>query len=114
MFIVWRGYGIVVPLVVVAAFFLLIIISESLGLPATLMFVLNGLLPGAFLWWFGRKVNDPSKDQLLQDVQTGEMVRLTKRHDFFWIKIEHWAIVLLVAAAIVAVLGGFEAFRALS
>ncbi len=107
MFLVWRGYGILVPIVVIVAFFALVLINQSLGLPDALIIFLTGLLPGAFLWWFGRKVNDPSKDRIVQDVATGEMVRLKSRHDFFWIKIEHWAVVLVVAALVIAVVNLF-------
>ncbi len=87
MFIVWRGYGILVPISVVVAFFALVLANEPLGLPSSLIFVLNGLIPGAFLWWLGRKVNNANNDKLVQDVETGEMLRLKTRHDFFWIKI---------------------------
>lgn len=72
---------------VAVAFFVTVLIVDPLGVPASLGFGLSGLISAAVLWWFGRKVHDPSKDKLLEDLETGEMVRLKSCHDFFGSKL---------------------------
>ncbi len=73
MFIVWRGYGILVPIVTAVAFFLTVILADTLTLPTDYLMLIAGVVAGGFLWWFGRKVNDPAKDQLLRNEATGEL-----------------------------------------
>lgn len=102
MFIVWRSYGILVPIVTVVAFFVTVILADTLNLPTDYLMLFAGVVAGGFLWWFGRKVNYPAKDQLLRNEATGELVRLRDRHDFFWIKIEYWAVPLVLFALVIA------------
>ncbi len=110
MFIVWRGYGILVPIVAVVAFFLAVILGDTLTLPTDYLMLIAGLLAGGFLWWFGRKVNDPSKDRLVRDEQSGEQLRLSSRHDFFWVKIEYWAVILVLFGLVIAGSAALESF----
>ena len=110
MFIVWRGCGILVPLVAVVVFFVTVIIGDSVAIPTDYLFLPAGLLAGGFLWWFGRKVNDPAKDRVVRDEATGERLRLRTRHDFFWIRIEYWAVLLVLFALVIAGSAVLESF----
>jgi hypothetical protein len=54
------------------------------------------LLSGAALWFLGRKLNDPAKDRILFDPQTGEEVRSARRHTLFWIRMEYWGVLVVI------------------
>jgi hypothetical protein len=54
------------------------------------------LLSGAALWFLGRKLNDPAKDRILFDPQTGEEVRSARRHTLFWLRMEYWGVLVVI------------------
>lgn len=99
MILIWRGYGFLVPVLAVTGFVAFILLNEKLH-PAhpVMIFALCGGIAVLF-WRVGKTMNHPDRDRLLLDPRTGQHVRLTSRHDFFWIKLEHWA----AAPAVLAV-----------
>lgn len=88
MILIWRGYGFLVPALAVAGFMAYILLNEKLHFahPVVIAALCGGI--GALYWTLGRRLNDPARDRLLLG---GQHVRLTQRHDFFWIKLEYWA-----------------------
>ncbi|WBV42209.1 hypothetical protein [Pseudoroseomonas cervicalis] len=112
--LIWRGWGIlVVPIVLLAG--IAAIAVQDLVLPrsqlATLACMAGGLALAAWLvWWSGRKLNGAPVRNLV-DVQTGERIRLRPRHDLFFIRMEYWAVPLLLMAALILVLGVYAAIN---
>ncbi|MDQ1078507.1 hypothetical protein [Pseudoroseomonas cervicalis] len=110
--LIWRGWGILVlPIVLLGG--IAAIAVQDLVLPrsttATLACMAGGLLLSAWLvWWSGRKLNGAPGRELI-DAQTGERIRLRPRHDLFFIRMEYWAVPLLLAALAIVVLGAYAA-----
>lgn len=60
---------------------------------------------GYGLWHLDRRLGeDPGR--VLVDPATGEQVRLVNKHDFFWLPLGFWGVVLGVLGAALAVLPG--------
>lgn len=110
--LIWRGWGILVlPIVMLCG--IASILVQDLVLPrselATLACLAAGLLLSAWLvWWSGRKLNGAPGRELI-DAQTGERIQLRRRHDLFFIRMEYWAVPLLVAAVLIVALGLYAA-----
>ena len=104
--VVWRGWGIVVPIIIILCANAVQAAVESLGGPeywrthsfpaATAL-----LVAGALIWAFDLYLfrNPP---RVLRDEQTGERLMLVPRHDLFFVRMRWWG--LICAGAGVAVL----------
>jgi len=88
--IIWKGFGILVPAIMFAAFVLAIPVSDTLG---KYSLAISQLLAAGAIWWTGRTLNG-KPGRLLQDPQTGEMVELKSTHSLFFIKMEYWAVLV--------------------
>lgn len=102
MFIVWSGLGFFVPIV---GFICLLLDARipnswphSVQIVAGIVVAFAG---GYGLWQWGRMLNG-QPGRVLVDPQTGEQVRLVKKHDLFWIPVQYWGIVLAVLGVIIA------------
>jgi hypothetical protein len=54
------------------------------------------IVSAAGIWFAGKALNDPAKARILIDPQSGQQVRVQKTHTLFWIKMEWWAIVVVI------------------
>ena len=99
MFMVWTGWGILVPVLTVAVFFAAMSSLESLQLVEAYESFWVSLwftALAAALFFLGRKLNDSSNDKVLVDPETGEQHLHKIRHTFFWIPIQWWSAVVAV------------------
>jgi hypothetical protein len=99
MLVVWRGFGWLVPVIVVAALILTQLSVDAVhgegfytanAWPKTVAFVAAAIcvgLLGLFLNYMKR--------QVLVDDETGEAVGKAPAHSLFFIPVEYWAIVIL-------------------
>ena len=99
--IIWRGLGFLVAIIGFVCLVLSEALTESIfnddryyqnhGWPATAGFA----LAAGIIWLLGKKLNS-GKARVLIDKETGEDVLFKKHHDFFFIRMEYWAPILLV------------------
>ncbi len=93
--VVWTGAGILVLLVALIGWALGVSLGGShFGGPIGL------LASGGLLWLVGRKLNNPSNDRILYDPATGAEVRAGKRHTLFWIRMEHWGVLVVIMGVV--------------
>ncbi len=108
--IIWRGWGILV--VIVAA---LAVVGTQLATTALFgaetyarhnawLFPLGLALAAPIVWLLGRRLNGRG-GRTLVDPATGRRVVVRRDHSLFFIRMEYWAIVLLLAAVAAAVSG---------
>lgn len=104
LMLIWRGYGIVVPLIV----FLVCLGMEyildtsffkgyySLQKWPMSLALFIAAIP---IWFLGRYLNKNS-ERILLDPKTGEDVRVVSTHSLFWIRVEYWAPILIMLGVI--------------
>lgn len=101
MLLVWRGWGIGVPLIVI----LMQLLTEKLvdNIAGTPEFIkmhswiwLIGLSVSAVLIWFIGKFLDSKPGRIVLDKETQREYELKSRHDFFWLPFKWWAIPVFV------------------
>jgi hypothetical protein len=108
--IVWRGWGILVAIVAAVAVALVQVGSNALFGEGTYarhsdwLFPLGLLLAALLIWPLGRRLNRGGERTLL-DPATGQPVVMRRDHSLFFIRMEHWAPILAVAALALAVAG---------
>ena len=81
MILVWRGWGILIP--ALGAAMLVAGADNPWG------FLIAGPIVAAAAWFVGRK-------GLLVDANTGEEFLQRPVNTFFWVKMEYWAVVLII------------------
>jgi hypothetical protein len=108
--IVWRGWGILVPVIAFASALLMQVAVDALAGPGAYTRDAYPWAPVALLlaaplvWLLGRRFNGRTP-RVLVDRETREEVILRPEHAFFWIKMEYWAIILALIAGAVLLLG---------
>src|SRR5215218_3481462 len=106
LMIVWRGFGFLVLVIAFAAALLVQVVVDAVVGPDTytrntsLWLPVALVLAAPIIWFLGRRFNGRAARVLL-DPQTGEEVVLRPDHSFIWIKMEYWAIGLVVIAGLV-------------
>jgi hypothetical protein len=108
MILVWRGWGIVVPVVVfLSALFVQMISTKLAGdgywehhsYPLSMAL----LIAGGLIWLADRFLyRNPGR--ITVDEKTGERFRWITRHDFFFVRLRWWSLVCLGAAVVVLIL----------
>ena len=111
--IVWRGWGILVPVLVVVPILLLQLIADGAGGRGTYSasngwLVPLGLLIAAPLIWLAGKRLNGGPERVLVDQQTGQQVRLRSDHSFFFVRMEYWAVIAAVAAVVMLIASVFS------
>lgn len=92
--IVWTGAGVLVLFIGIAGYALGYAIGGQEH--GALGGGLGTILGAVGIWFAGRALNNPAKARVLVDPQTGQQVVLQKTHTFFWVKMEWWAIVVVI------------------
>ena len=105
MFIIWKGYGFLVPFitaVIVAAVSMIFwyLFPKSIFLGPCL----GSFAAAAAIWLVGKKFNSPTKNKILVDQQTGKEFLFKPDHSLFFIKMQYWAFVV-GAVAVFLLLG---------
>ena len=96
MFVIWRGWGILAPVIPILVWALIPLTLKPLMAEATYqqyfgqMTAISGLMGAVALWYIGRWFN--SGEKTLVDPETGEEVMFKPSHSLFFIKMEYWAI----------------------
>lgn len=87
MILIWRGWGILIP--ALGAAMLVAGADNPWG------FLIAGPIVAAAAWFVGRKVNN-HPGRLLVDANTGEEFLQRPVNTFFFVKMEYWAVVLII------------------
>ena len=101
--IVWNGLGILVPVIAFATLLLTQAVADAVtgvegfytahsSLQAAAL-----LSAAAVIWFLGRYLNGKPGRRLV-DKATGEEFVVRPHHALFWVKMEYWAVVLVLAA----------------
>ncbi|WP_462264557.1 hypothetical protein [Mucilaginibacter sp.] len=102
MFIVWRGYGFLVPLIALVVVAVVHLLFNALFSTVQPWGICLGLAAAAAALWFtGIRLNSPLKNRTVVDKATGQEFLITPSHSFFFIKIQYWA---YIAAAVAIIL----------
>lgn len=108
MFFIFKRWGLLVPLIFVFVGVAYVFVEEAIMGEATPENPGWGLWPvflvtACILWPLGRRMNADAK-RVVIDTETGEEIALDRSHSFFFVKVEYWAIpmLLLTAAAFAA------------
>lgn len=110
MIIVWRGWGIVVPLITIAAFFLCIglagvvpnggMVAQRIGMGA------GGFLAAGGIWLLARKIEEGQDERTLVDQASGQSFVIRKdAGSFFWVPTRYWSWVVSGLGVFLAVTG---------
>ncbi|ONG51801.1 hypothetical protein BKE38_15660 [Pseudoroseomonas deserti] len=101
--IIWQGWGILtvlilggVPAAGMAALFA-VLGPKPAPLTFSIVVMLMVLLGGLANWWVGRRLNGGPGRELI-DARTGQRVILRPRHSLFWIPMQYWSVLSLLAA----------------
>ncbi len=109
--IIWRGWGILALLIPVLLIFLLEVLAGLLaglfGADASqqissCLWPLGWLIAAGIVWRLGRSLNQ-RQGRVLIDPMTHEQFVFRSDHSLFFIKMEYWAIIMLVGAIIMLV-----------
>ena len=102
MFIIWKGYGFLVPFIAVAIVGVVSVVFWSL-FPKTVFIgpCLGCFLAAAAIWIIGNKFNSPAKNRVLIDKQTGQEILFKPDHSLFFIKMQYWAFLVGVAGVVI-------------
>ena len=97
--IIWSGWGFLIAIII----FINSLIGELLcrvitrdnqyyqqhNWPITVVLIISGVI----CWFLGKYLNS-SNGKLYIDKETGEEVQISKKHTFFFIKMEYWGPIL--------------------
>jgi hypothetical protein len=107
--IVWQGWGILAPIIVVAGLIGVQLAANGIFGPGTYESSsvwpgLGLLLSAPVVWLAGRRLNG-QVDRVLVDPSSGQQVVLRRQHTFFFVKVEYWAMALAVGGVVALVKG---------
>jgi hypothetical protein len=105
-FVVWQRWGIVVLGIAVLGLAIGMLLAGVLhieGRASGIPIGIGLLVAGALAWYGGKRMNRNTSRDLL-DPATGETVTLRFRHTFFFVPVEWWAPVFIVAGIIMVLM----------
>lgn len=103
--IIWRGWGIVVVGIALLAALAAGAVAEALNTESTTTLLGIFLIPAGILTWFvGKRMNRDS-ERTLVDPKTGEPVVIRNDHSLFFVRVEWWGPIMVVAGIISAIVG---------
>lgn len=98
MLLVWRGWGIAIPVIVIVIQLLVEQVMErfaaSLVVPQRQVWLLGLSLAALVVWWVGRWL-EARPGRVVIDKQTQAEYEIKAKHDLFWIPFKWWAIPLV-------------------
>ncbi|MCT4605810.1 MAG: hypothetical protein N4A64_06855 [Marinisporobacter sp.] len=111
--LIWRGYGILVPIILIGGLFLSSLVMKflSMFIPLdgaskiwqvallTITSMIGMTLPGLICIKMGKSLNN-KEGKIYIDEETGERISIKPRHTFFFIKMEKWGIIYIVVGAL--------------
>ena len=105
MFIIWKGYGFLVPFIAAAVIGIISVVCWQL-FPKTIFLgpCLGSFAAAAAIWTIGNRFNSPLKNRVMIDKASGQEFLIKPDHSLFFIKMQYWAF-LVGAAAIFLLIG---------
>ena len=101
--VIWRGWGILtIPIVILIGGLVVAVLNNLLGGTGRYagLALTAGLLAAAVVNWFvGRHLNRTPARELV-DPATGERVVIRRSHDLFFVPMQWWSVLLVVAALV--------------
>ena len=104
--LIWSGWGLLVLIITGVNAFLIEGITETISKNDTFYqdhswtFTVVLIISAIMCWFLGRKLNNKSTKVLI-DPETGEQyIEKGGRHRLFWIRMENWAPILVVAGVL--------------
>lgn len=96
--VIWRGWGVLVLI----EFAIVFAVIRELGFEEPVSGLASGAVAALAIWFTGRWFNNPAKDRVVVDAQTGAAMRLVSRHSLFWIPMQWWALPVALFGIFVA------------
>ncbi len=93
--IIWTGWGIISLVLLVIG---LLMGEQHIG--GTYGDAIGVLIAAGINFGIARKVNNPEKDRILIDENTGERVAIKNRSTLFWIPMEWWSGIMILLAVV--------------
>ncbi|MBE9599422.1 hypothetical protein [Pedobacter sp. MC2016-24] len=100
MFIIWKGYGFLVPFITIAIVGVISVVFWKL-FPTTLFLgpCIGSFAAAAAVWFIGNKFNSADKNRVMIDKQSGQEFLFKPDHSLFFIKMQYWAFVIAAVGA---------------
>ena len=105
IFIIWRGYGILAPVILVDITFILMMIIDSYTHTINYadahrwIYSIGSLLGAGLCWPIGKYLNS-KPGRIVIDEKTGQRIELKKIHSCFFIPFEYWAVIGVIASIV--------------
>jgi len=102
IFVIWQRWGIVVLGFAVLGLALGVLLAEALhieGRASAIPLGIGLLAAGALTWFAGKRMNRDTSRELV-DPATGQTVVVRNRHTMFFVPVEWWAPVFIVAGIV--------------
>jgi hypothetical protein len=103
MFIIWRGWGIVVPLIVVVCFVAGAMVSRFVGLkpPAThLVSAIALIVAGGVIWLISHRIENRPALELIEKGTGRQLTMRSSAGSLFFVPTRCWAIFLTLTGAL--------------
>ncbi|WP_143014190.1 hypothetical protein [Mucilaginibacter pineti] len=94
MFIIWKGYGFLVPFIAAAIIGIFSVLLWELFPKSIFLGPCLGCFAAATaIWFIGKKFNSPAKNRVMIDKASGREFLIKPDHSLFFIKMQYWAFV---------------------
>jgi len=105
--IIWRGMGFLALIVAMVMNTALQVATDGLGIPEGFkhyrdahgwVWILGMGLSAAGCWFLGKwlEAREVKNGKVVIDKESGQEIRLIRRHDMFWIPVKWWAVIWAV------------------
>lgn len=103
MFIIWRGWGIVVPFIAAASFIAAAMVSKFGGLKPPTNHLVSGIaliIAGGVVWLIARRIENRPALELIEKGTGREVTMRSSAGSLFFVPTRYWAIVLTLLGAL--------------
>ena len=95
MFIIWKGYGFLVPFIAAAVIGVFSVLLWQLFPKSVLLGpCLGSFAAAAAIWFIGKKFNSPTKNRIMIDKANGREFLFKPDLSLFFIKMQYWAFIV--------------------
>lgn len=96
MLFIWRGKGFMVPIVAIGSVALTTFAFMAMGLEDTMQSVtpLAALFSTVAIWKLHKFLDGRDSGLSIVDHETGESTPVVFKHDFYWIPLKYWPVLL--------------------